>query len=73
MTVKFCDNPQCAVYGHLVFAPATRCKFCRWDLYPVRQKSETAAPRDVTQFSVRDKSAHNSLHPGRSGLRQTAV
>jgi len=69
MNVKFCDNPQCPFYGRLVFAPATRCTFCRWDLYPVRQRSESA--RNI--FSVRDKSAHNSLHPGRAGLRQTAV
>jgi hypothetical protein len=67
MTVKFCDNPQCAVFGHLVYTPATRCRFCRWDLYPVRQHSE-AAPRNADPFSVRDKSADNALHPGRSGL-----
>ena len=73
MTVKFCDNPQCAVYGHLVYAPATRCSFCRWDLYPVRQRSETASPRDAQDLAVRDKSTDNSLHPGRTGLRQPAV
>jgi hypothetical protein len=73
MTVKLCDNPQCAVYGHLVFTPATRCVFCRWDLYPVRQRSETAPLRDSPPLPVRDKSAHNSLHPGREGLRQTAL
>jgi len=72
MTVKFCDNPQCAVYGHLVFTPATRCSFCRWDLYPVRQRSETGS-RDAAPFPVRDKSADDSLHHGRAGLRQTTA
>jgi hypothetical protein len=40
MTIKFCANRECSIYGQVVYTPSTRCTCCRWDLRPSRNKSE---------------------------------
>jgi len=40
--MRACPNPQCAVFGHIVYSVATRCPLCKWDLKQTLPVSETA-------------------------------
>jgi len=40
--MKICPNPKCSVFGRIVYAVATRCPLCKWDLKPTLPTSEVA-------------------------------
>jgi hypothetical protein len=44
VVMKICANPKCSVYGRIVYALATRCPVCKWDLKTTLPASE-AEPR----------------------------
>lgn len=39
-----CLNPKCVVFGRIVYAVATRCPLCKWDLKNTLPVSEAALP-----------------------------
>jgi len=42
--MKICPNAKCSVFGKIVYALATRCPVCRWDLRVTLPTSEVAHP-----------------------------
>jgi hypothetical protein len=43
--MRACPNPECVAFGRIVYALATRCPLCRWDLKNPLPASETATQR----------------------------
>lgn len=43
--MKICPNPKCSIFGRIVYALATRCPLCKWDLKPTLPASEIEHPR----------------------------
>ena len=63
-TTRFCGNTGCPVYAHFVYAQATRCTLCGWDLMPVRLKSELSE-REPAAIPVRTEALQISASPRR--------
>jgi hypothetical protein len=45
--MRACPNPNCVVFGRIVYSLATRCPLCRWDLKSPVPAGETATARKV--------------------------
>jgi len=43
--MKICSNAKCAMFGRIVYALATRCPVCRWDLKSPAPAAEASAAR----------------------------
>ncbi len=46
--MKICSNTKCAMFGRIIYALATRCPVCRWDLKspaPAAEATSRPAPR----------------------------
>jgi len=52
--MRACPNTQCVLFGRIVYALATRCPLCKWDLKNPLPSTETAIPhKPDTQFPTR--------------------
>jgi len=47
--MRICPNTKCVAFGRIVYAVATRCPMCKWDLKPTLPVSEMARKREQEQ------------------------
>jgi hypothetical protein len=56
--MRICPNTKCVAFGRIVYAVATRCPMCKWDLKPTLPVSEIARKREQDQPSPRAATAN---------------
>jgi hypothetical protein len=53
MNRRICMNRKCPGYGRVVYAGATRCVFCKWDLKAAQRQMKMPAASADTDDSPR--------------------
>jgi hypothetical protein len=51
--MRVCPNSKCSMHGRIVYALATRCPVCRWDLKSPLPASETSLPGMIQVSNAR--------------------
>ena len=51
--MKICCNTKCAMFGRIIYALATRCPVCRWDLKSPTPAAEASAARPTQTDAAR--------------------
>ena len=58
LQMRICPNTKCVAFGRIVYAVATRCPMCKWDLKPTLPVSEIARKREQEQPAPRAATAN---------------